>query len=269
MTPDRQPTASPPPRQLPHRFAYRRAPVLWIVGIVFIAVGISLSILFAVLGIWFSPFGDWTLDRRHETTTATVTKVELRTSIHHNNDHPWQIDFRFQLDGGATYASSGYCWDRATENLRPEDKIQIQYDPEKPSRARPANGSIAPLPPWFFFMILALIGHMPFTGAICLLIAARRARRDRDIYIHGEAATAQILSVRKISYVNIGSNSPYDVRYQFLDAMDNLVNGREWSYAYDWAARLTRGDTVTVLYAPRRPSQSMLWVPPDEPDPIL
>lgn len=215
----------------------------------FFAGGITLAIALVGLVIVFAtmrpPWDDGILDRRGVSTTAhaisvreTNTAVDEEGTIH-------EIVLRFTNRGGRQETTTLETTSSATISAAREGgSFAIEYDPEKPSRARFA-GRLASPSGWAFW----LIAVFALAGLPVLAYGLRRAWRLRRITGHGEVAKARVVEVVTLYPVEDGVLSK--MTYEF-DAPAGLTRG-EWKTLTPNRV----GDELWILYDRSHPGRNM------------
>ncbi|MCP4246977.1 MAG: hypothetical protein GY778_07995 [bacterium] len=253
-----------PPRDIPRWFFVRRMQAMFFCALLFIGLGIllgvGLPVVFYFVGGRVSPMVDLSLDRRHADATAVVTCKELMEHMQFNSQHPWKVDFSFGAPPEITINATGFTYEPSIASLAVGDSIDVEYDPDDPTRARPVGGSASLVPLWLFGLLLLILGPELIGGVILLVAIVYLARGERTLLAYGVGAEATVLDVRPIRWIHFGSNSPYDVAYRFFDHIGREVDGRDRTYHYDWARQLEPGQTVGVVYNPHQPGANALWL---------
>ncbi len=253
-----------PPRAVPKGVFYRRMKSLFILGAMFTGLGIllggGLPWLFYFLGGRVSPTVDWRLNRRHVTTTAEVIGTELMKHFHSGSRHPWKVVFEFTTEDGSREAAVGFTWDPAVGHKAPGAPIEIEYDPDDPSTARPVDGTASLMPAWVYLLIVGLLAPQLVIGLVMLSMSAVRSRRLRELLEYGVGVTGEVTRIDTVSYVSMGRKHPYDVYYSFIDHRGVRAAGRERTYQYAWAEALNPGAFVGIVFNPADPRSSALWL---------
>jgi len=253
-----------PPRFVPRGFYRRRMLTMFVLGIVFTAVGgaelVGLPLAFCYASGWTCPIDDLRLNRDHETTTAVLVDKELMTNTRVNSEHPWRVDYRFDTAAGDSVDGVGFTYDQSIATRPAGAFLDVEYDPAKPTRSRPRGGMVTTMPLWRYGVFLA-IGLPMFGLGFWLLIAPRwRAGRERELSTHGTATRAAVQAVTAVTCINVGRNHPYDIEYRFTDTLGREVLGRDRTYHYAWAAAQQPGQDVVVIYNPADPQENALWL---------
>ena len=249
-----------PPRAVPTWFFMRRMPALTICGFVFTGTGIVLGVLFHYLGLWTPPTIDRALDNKHATATGIISAKRFLAHTEIGSRHPWRVHFQFTAPNGATVEAVGYTFDQAMASKAAGDPVEVEYDPVAPERARPAGGRAALFPLWAWVLMLVLIGPEAVAGLLMLLAAWVRIRGERVLLARGSGVAAEVVRVRPVRYIHVGGQTPYDVRYRFRDDRGTEGNGEDRTYHFEWARSLKAGDSVAVIYNPRKPGENALWL---------
>lgn len=123
------------PRQFPAGYANRVRywkNVLFILGVVFTTV-FCWSIIFPMIGIPLWYYGHRKAERQLRALSlgraveGTITKVFRDTSQTINNEHPWQIDYRFETPTG-TQEGAVTSWDPLTARREAGERVWVVYD---------------------------------------------------------------------------------------------------------------------------------------------
>ena len=253
-----------PPRAVPPWFFVRRMQGLLFAGVfTFLFGGLGTVVLGAVAyvaGGQTTPLDDWRLNRDHATATAVVTNRQMVTHSRVNGRHPWRVRFQFTTPAGKTVEAVGHTYAPAFDNTEVGQSIGVEYDPAEPTRARPAGGSAATMPLWFYGLMSVGFLPMPAIGIVLLATVWRKARRERYLLTYGVAAEAEIVGVELVRSVQFGRRHPFNVQYRFFDHRGVEVFGRDRTYHYAWAEALRPGDKVAVIYNPQWPAENVLWL---------
>ncbi len=253
-----------PPRDVPRWFFVRRMQAMVFGALLCttlgIVLGIGLPVVFYLVGGRVLPTVDIELDRVHATAPAVLTGKVCITHAKVNSRHPSRLGFVFTTPGGVTVSTVGYTFDAGAATLEPGDRLDIEYDPDEPARARPVGGSASLYPLWLYGLVLLLLGPELVTGVILAVATAHLTRTERILLAYGVGAEAEVLDVRPVCWIHFGSNHPYDVVYRFVDHRGLEIGGCDRTYHYDWARGLSPGQRVGVVYNPQDPSANVLWL---------
>lgn len=253
-----------PPRAVPRWFYLWRVRSMVFCGVLFFSLGIGLGVglplCFYVLGGCVLPTVDFDLDRTHASSTAVITAKQLLAYTKVNGWHPWKMSFQFTTSDGRTVDGTGYTLDPSVGAKVEGEPLAVEYDPVDPSRARPAGGIASLFPLWAYGLTLALLGPELVIGAGLLLLAWSRTHSERLLLAYGPGIDAEVVDVRRVSYIHFGSKSPYDVHYRFYDHRGLEVIGKDRTYHYGWAETLKPGDKVGVVYHPNAPEANALYL---------
>lgn len=263
--PDDKPVLVPdPPRAIPGWFFLRRMRGMAFGGLLFTilgaALGCGLPVFFYVLGGYVWPTVDLALDREHASATAAITDKQCIRHTNVNSRHPWKIAFQFTTPGGTTVDAVGYTFDPSFADRQAGDAIEVEYAPADPWQARPVGGTAALMPLSVYLLILATLGPELIIGLVLLALTWVRARNERVLLAFGPGTGAEVIDVRRVSYIRFGSRHPHDVYYRFAGSLGREVTGRDRTYHYAWAEALKPGDTVGVVYHPELPEANVLWL---------
>ncbi|MFH1746599.1 MAG: DUF3592 domain-containing protein [Planctomycetota bacterium] len=252
------------PRWVSAGFFLRRMRCMFFCGVLFSALGLllglGLPLLFYFIGGRVLPTADWQLDRQHSSATAMLTNIREVKHTRVGSQHPWQVDFRFKTGAGVIVDARGYTYDQSYASKTMGEFIDVEYQPDQPTNARPVGGSRALIPAWTYLLVLGIVGSEGLLGVILLLATWAQARQERMLLTHGEGVMGEVVDVRRIKHIHFGSRSPYDVYYAFRDQRGLEVYGHDRTYHYDWAEALRPGDQVGVIFNPDEPLASVLWL---------
>ncbi len=151
-----------PPREISSSYAWKlmltdgwaiAAFVLLIIGLTFTLTGggLTLGIVTAVVGLPFLCLGlgflggggylfFWRFQlaqdqlgvlRHGQSTVGEITEVHENVNVTVNGYHPWDISYKFELDG-QEYTGSVSTLNAPSEALRPGNKAAVLYLPDKP-----------------------------------------------------------------------------------------------------------------------------------------
>jgi hypothetical protein len=194
-------------------------------------------------------YDDWLLDQRGR--PAQGTAVDLRKTLvarsrtAHGPSYPvFDILVEFVDQGGRrrrAWVSTDDDYVIAT--ARAHGRIEIDYDPDEPSRARCERSAAI-----FEWSVLPL-----GVAAIALLpvaVGLLRSRRSRRIYRDGVAAPAIVEDVRSTSSSDIGGRV-MRVAYAFA------VGGQRFEGVWRMARAPAQGARVWIVYDPRDPRRNV------------
>jgi len=179
----------PAPRQFPWRALEAVPAFLMLFGAIWGLVGTIVTIAFTVTG---GPFwDDLILDRRGVGAQAIPTSVEP-TGIRINHRRVFRIHYTFADTSGATRAgAAGTTSGGVISQARHQTPLAIEYDPRMPERSR-LRGERASVIGLFVLIPLAF-GSI---GGVLFALGARRALRQRRIYVHGQSALATVTAAK-------------------------------------------------------------------------
>jgi hypothetical protein len=217
--------ASPPdlpPRRFPLRALGSGTAFVLLFGGIWFAVGAIITTAFTAGGggVW----NDFILDRRGVTVDAAPIAVEP-TNSSVNGRRVFRIVASCLDRQGVSRTAGGGTTDpwllAQAQQRRP---MSIDYDPEDPGRARLTGGSAS----FFGWFVLFPLGFAVI-GAALLANGARRGLRTRAIYVHGQAAEAE---VTRISPTNMRMNGRRLMRVDYtFDALTGRAAGHTTSTA--------------------------------------
>jgi len=214
----------PAPPPAPRRFRLRAldpsTAVFMLVGAIWAVVGaIAGSALLSTAG---APWTDMILDRRGLVARGQALAATAR-STRVNGRRVFQLDYSFTDATGAARSSSMATTSRQlVAEARLHAPFAIDYDPRRPARSR-IHGERASL--------VGIAGLLPFgiasVGLLFVAIGVRRARRLRDIYVHGQAAVATVIAT-KATAMRINWQRVIRVNYAF-QTIEGTIEGRTTS----------------------------------------
>jgi hypothetical protein len=236
---------APPPAPRPFRLRAfdSTTAVLLLVGAIWAAVGaIAGSALLSTAG---APWNDMILDRRGIVARGQALAATPK-STRVNGRRVFQLDYSFTDASGAARSASTATTDRQlVTEARLQAPLAIDYDPRQPARSR-VHGQRASL--------IGIAGLLPFgiasAGLLFVAIGLKRARRVRDIYIHGQAAVATITST-KATAMRINWQRVIRVNYAF-QTIQGTIEGRTTSRTPPAV-----GAKVWILYDESDPRRSV------------
>lgn len=263
--PEDRPTQVPDaPRPVPKWFFMRRMWAMAFCGLLLtilgLAFGIGLPVFFYISSGGILPTVDLSLDRDHASAEAVITDKDYMRYTNINNRHPWRVSFRFTTPEGANADAVGYTLDRSFADREVGDTIDVEYDPDDPSLARPVGGSAAMPPLIVYLLVFAILVPEVIIGIILLMLTWTRARSEHLLLAHGQGADAEVVAVKKVWHISVGTKRPFDVYYQFTGSLGRKVTGRDRTYHYAWAEALKPGEKVGVVYHPQAPEVNVLWL---------
>lgn len=255
----------PPPRNVPAWFFVQRMKAAVVCSILFPALGMILAAVFCVLMLSGGalPSADWAIDRNKAEVEGRLVSKTLMRHTHINNRHPWNVSFEFDLPSGEKMRGSGYLLDESVANRAEGDALAVEYDRDDPSHSRPAGGSAALLGGVPLLLIGGVIGAELALGLAILLWMFSAVRRQRKLLMFGAPSRGEVERVSPVAYIHFGKAHPYDVYYRFDDAGRRPHRGRLRTYRYEWAAGLSQGSRVGVVYDPYSPHRNTLWLEPE------
>ncbi|MHC4512762.1 MAG: DUF3592 domain-containing protein [Planctomycetota bacterium] len=205
----------PVPRQVRWRAVLWHWWPLAFVGFVLAVYG-GLFTLMLYLAMGGKPADDHRLDRECVQTSGRVTKVHVRA-------RPPRIDYDFEvlLKSGSRLRLSGSSFLPGGENLKPGDRIAIEYLRGEPQKNRARGGRIVILPP-----LLAVSFYGAFLpGLMCLGLWFAIVLRLRRLMVHGDVAVGEVVSFRLVHYI---LPLMYTVEYSFRDHHAQVHTARHW-----------------------------------------
>ena len=134
-------------------------------------------------------WNDLILDRRGVVGQGALTSVE-RTNTRVNGHALYRVAYTFADRAGTVRATSSLTERHGLTGAPPSTPLAIEYDPERPMRAR-LEGERASMIGGF---ILIPIG-LALAGGVLFGLGLRRAGRTRQIYRHGQSAQATVTAI--------------------------------------------------------------------------
>ena len=117
------------------------------------------------------------------------------------------------------------------------------------------------MPPLVVYLVVfATLGPELVIGVVLLMLTWTRARSERLLLTHGEGADAEVVAVKKVRHIRVGTKRPFDVYYHFAGSLGRRVTGKDRTYHYAWAEALEPGEKVGVVYHPQAPEVNVLWL---------
>lgn len=243
--------AMPTPRRIPPTLKLRKDPAiktLWIVPIMFIAMGSLLS--------WvFLPFHlpkQWKLERGTalETTGQVLHETPTKRSINHTK--VYQYRYRFSAENGAPHEgdafTTGSKWGEGA-------KIKVHYLQGDPSISVPIGARMGEGD-----KIGAVVLLFPVLGCLLLTHAFRTHAVRKGLLKNGRLATATISALQP-TWTKVNNQQQYKITISRSDDGSTAVRRThdpvEIAYAQ---AKLGEGQSAQVLYNPRKPKH---WVFPE------
>lgn len=201
------PAPPPAPRPFPLRAIEATTAMFLLVGATWALIGVIAGT--ALLSTAGAPWTDMILDRRGVVANGQATAARPK-STRVNGRRVFEIDYSFTDASGVAHAGSTVTTNR---HLVVETKVNtalaIDYDPRQPDRTR-VHGERASL--------VGIPGLLPYgiatLGLVAVAIGARRARRLRNIYVHGQATIATITAT-KATAIRINWQRVFRVDYAF------------------------------------------------------
>ncbi|MCC7534659.1 MAG: hypothetical protein IT379_00520 [Deltaproteobacteria bacterium] len=237
------PIPPPPPRAVPRGAVGWNASLGLLLGAVFGGVGVFVPALLLVIG--GPPWHDLILDMRAKRTTATPTVVS-GTGSSVNDVQVMRISFRYRAEDGRTHQAASTTASRdLIERGRGHGELDIEYDPDEPSRARIAGTRISVIPPVAY--LPALLGVV---GLVVLARSAASALRTRRIYRRGVAVAGEVLR-HDATASSENDQSVIDMRYRFRGPHGDVEGG--WKTVRPAPV----GAALWILHLPGRPDQNV------------
>jgi hypothetical protein len=237
------PAPPPSPRPFPVRALDSTTAVLMLVGAICEINGaIAGTALLSTAG---APWTDMILDRRGVVASGqALSATARRTRV--NGRRVFQLSYSFTDAGGSVRTTSTVTTNRhLVAEARANAPLAIDYDPHQPERTR-VHGERASL--------VGLPGLLPFgiamLGLVGVAIGLRRARRVRDIYVHGQTAIATITATKPTA-IRINWQRVIRVDYVF-DTITGQTQGRTTSRTPPAV-----GAKVWILYDESSPQRSV------------
>jgi hypothetical protein len=232
-----------PPRWVPFPVVCRTMlGIVGILGAIFFIVGMLFTWLF--IGD-FRPIDEWQLSRSTTTARATVTQV-AGTGATENDMPVYEYHFTFTTPDEQSITARSY----STGQLwSVDERVIVQYLPDKPTVARLENTRRSQFGPLVLFVLL-----FPTVGAILFAVATVGGLRRVILLRQGEVASAQAISVQATgARVNNQPVMKYTYEFQTWD-------GQTYPGASKALASGEIGDEneEPVLYLPTNPYQSVL-----------
>jgi hypothetical protein len=237
------PAPPPAPRPFPVRALDSTTGAYLLVGAIWALVGVSAGT--ALLSAAGAPWNDMILDRRGVVASGQALSATPR-STRVNGRYVFQLTYSFTDAGGVARAGSTVTTDRRlADDAWANRPLAIDYDPLQPARTR-VHGERASL--------VGISGLLPFAiaalGLVAFAIGVRRARRLREIYVHGQAAIATIAATKPTT-LRISGQRVIRVDYVF-DAITGQTRGRTTSRTPP-----AIGAKVWILYDESSPQRSV------------
>jgi len=232
-----------PPRRFPLRALGAKTVFVLLFGAIWFGVGSTITAAFTAGGggVW----NDVILDRRGLTVNATPIAIE-RTSSTVNHARVYRIVCSFVDARGVPRTAGGGTTDSALlARAQQHEPISIDYDPYDTSRARLTGGGAS-----FFGWFVLFPFAFALIGGITLASGVRGALRTRGIYVHGQAAEAE---VTRISPTNMRVNGRLVMRVEYtFDALTGRASGSTTALSPPKV-----GDRMWILYRASAPADNV------------
>ncbi|NUP08707.1 MAG: DUF3592 domain-containing protein [Polyangiaceae bacterium] len=206
---------------------------------------LPLLMLAMMLAILRPPWEDWALDERGVRTDARSVEVR-ETSTEVNDESLYEIVVAFEDARGLKHkATVTTTNDEVIARAREKATLTIEYDREKPSRARlPGEASTS-----IGGMIFLPLGFVAFGLPLFLfgLVSALRAQR---LYRRGHCALARVYEVVPTAS-SVNDEPVMRMLYAFSTADGEAKGG------WKTVEPLAIGETLWVVYDPNQPSRNM------------
>jgi hypothetical protein len=214
------PAPPPAPRPFPVRAIEATTAVFLLVGAIWALVGaIAGTALMSTAG---APWTDMILDRRGVVANGQALSATPRNT-RVNGRSVFALTYSFTDAGGGARTGSTVTTNRhLVGEAHLNAPLAIDYDPRDGQRTR-VHGERASL--------VGIPGLLPFgigtLGLVAIAIGASRARRMRDIYVHGQATIATITAT-KATAIRINWQRVIRVDYVF-QSISSPTEGRTTS----------------------------------------
>ena len=229
---------------------------LLITGLIFILIGV-IQVFF--MNLVTGPLKDAALDRCAVAVPGTVTSKRIISNEKYGesagmSNHPTQIEFVFEYPEGVTQSGRSRTRDtRLASSLAPGDAVQIEIDPDDPSRARLAGTRFAYGATWISLVVLGVLA----TGLFCAALGALRQRRLRELVRLGREVQATITDIIPQGR---GSTAPMSkLRYELRTKYGYKVASTATVLSTNLPEALRIGGTISVLHDPTNPHNSIPW----------
>ncbi|MFO0624636.1 MAG: DUF3592 domain-containing protein [Polyangiales bacterium] len=231
------PMPPPPPRSVPGSAWGVGTSTAITLGLLLTAVGVVGGVVMMSTGS--APWDDWILDARGVNARAVVLG---RRAVNVRARTPDAYVLSWRSTDAAGREVRGTAYGRASD----ADSLQVEYDPDDPTRAR-VVGRSAMRAPGVVAAQLALCA----LGLPLLAAGVSRARRRRALYREGGAVRGVVLGC-DATWMRSDGETVYrvSVRYPSPQGEQTLVERTP-------GAR-TVGDAAWVLVDPHDPSRAML-----------
>jgi hypothetical protein len=231
-----------PPRPVPPRVMCRAMLGLTgKLGGIFLIAGILFTWLFAGD---FRPIAELRLALSSETATGMITRVE-RTNTSVNDVTVYRYQFTFRTPNEETFTGQshtvGQVWSA-------EDRVPVEYVPDKPSIARIEGSQLSTAPMWGVMLVLVF----PAIGGVMFITSTVLGWRQVMLMRHGEIAGAKMIS-QQMTNVRINNVPVIAYVYEFPTGDGDM--GRSKALPSGLVGDEAR---EPVLYLPRNPRRSML-----------
>ncbi len=245
----------PPPRQPSQRardlvFAYTGSQsVLRIIGGAFLALGSVFAVIFcAGLPV------DIALAFAGQRATGTVTGTHVQTNVEINGQNPILIEYTYRFENVAYQGESPTLDGALLVRARPGATVPIEVLPFAPDFSRIEGETYSS---FGYFVSFVLI--FPLVGALLLASAIRSNRREIRAFVHG------LPIIAKVSYAGFDHTTTVNGRHPFQIRWEHEVNGSTYKGTLTHMEMRAIGDLVVggeilVLYDPKDPSISTVWV---------
>jgi len=237
------PAPLPAPRPFPVPALDSTTGALLLVGAIWALIGaIAGTALLSTAG---APWNDMILDRRGVVAQGqALSAIARNTRV--NRRRVFELTYSFTDAGGVARTTSTVTTNRhLVAEARTNAPLAIDYDPRQPERTR-IHGERASL--------VGVPGLLPFgiamVGLVTFALGVRRARRVRDIYVHGQTAIATITATKPTA-MRINWQRVIRVDYVF-DTITGQTQGRTTSRTPPAV-----GAKVWILYDEASPQRSV------------
>ena len=237
-------TLSPQARALVVGYRGRQG-VLLIVGGVFLAVGLILSIVFC----WGLPM-DAAIHFSRRDTRGTILRVDPTPGMKLSGRRPTKV--RFQYEAGGTL----WLGESNSFEIRPEQTgaIEVEYSSLNPAWGRLAGETYST---YGYLGMLSLL--FPILGALILYLAIRSNRREIRAFTRGFPVLARVTFRGQDHSTTINGRHPFLIRWEFKTET-GVYRGSLSSLKLLDSKAFGEADQIVVLYDPADPKANSIFV---------
>ncbi|HOM02353.1 MAG TPA: DUF3592 domain-containing protein [Acetivibrio sp.] len=178
---------------------------IWILGIIFAAVGLIPTIIGVILGI-----NHFNFLKSAVKTTAVITKIDSYRDF--DGDRHYNVQIKYFVEGEEYYDTLGYY----SSGMREGKEITVYYDPDNPENVQSTGSMISDI-------VLVVIGLI-FTaiGVSFIISQVNKSRLRERLMATGQLVYADINEVILNKNYTVNGKHPYIITCSWKDPYTGL-----------------------------------------------